>query len=84
MKCEICDIIEKFGLDSSAHEIWFCSATKPGTLKQPVRATFEILAVKAAMLHRFACEVLVQRLGQLAAGIHSLRAYRQHYITLGL
>lgn len=85
MKCEICDTIERLGLDPSAHELWFCSAVQPAPAKQSLRATLEILALKAAVLHRFATEVLIQRLAQLAgAGIHNRRAYRQHYITLGL
>jgi hypothetical protein len=85
MKCEICSIIEKFGLDPSAHDLWFCSGVKPVPVKQPLRATLATFVVKAAMFHRLAAEVLMQRLGQLAgAGIHSLRTYREHYITLGL
>lgn len=85
MKCEICDAIEKLGLESSAHALWFCSANKRLPARKQLRASLEILAVKAAMLHRFATEVLLQRLAQLAgAGIHSRRAYRQPYIKLGL
>lgn len=87
MKCEICNIIEKLGLDASAHDLWFCTAAaaKPAPQKQPLRATLELLVLKAAVLHRFATEVLMPRLAQLAgAGVHGRRAYRHHYITLGL
>lgn len=85
MKCEICNIIEKLGLDSSAHDLWFCPAAKSAPQKQPLRATLELLVLKAAVLHRFATEVLIPRLAHLAgAGVHCRRAYRHHYITLGL
>ena len=85
MQCEICNIIEKLGLDSSALDIWFCSADKPMVRKDSLRTTLQILALKAALLHRVARGALIHCLTNVTgAGIHNRRAYRQHYITLGL
>lgn len=85
MKCEICNTIERLGLNPSAHDMWFCSACEQTISKRSRRETLETLVVKAAMFPRLACDLLVDRCRQLLdAGVHSLPAYRRHYITLGL
>jgi hypothetical protein len=85
MKCEICNAIERLGLDPSAHDLWFCCGIEPAPVRHSLRVTLEQFAVKAAVLHRIVADVLVERCRQvLDIGIHHLPSYRQHYTTLGL
>ncbi len=85
MKCEICNAIERLGLDPSAHDLWYCSAPERHTPGRLTRATVETFLVEAALLPRVACDLLIVGCKHLlVAGMHSLSAYRRHYITLGL
>jgi hypothetical protein len=85
MKCEICKTIERLGLDPSAHELWFCSERYSVPLKVPLAARIAHVTVRAASLHRIVADFLVEHLREaIGAGLHTLPAYREHYIKLGL
>jgi hypothetical protein len=85
MKCEICNAIERLGLDPSAHDLWYCSEHGQSGSGRSSNARLETILVKAAILPRVACDVLVEGCKHLVGfGVHSLPAYRRHYITLGL
>ena len=85
MKCEICNAIERLGLDPSAHDLWYCSEPAQPDSGRRAHAKLETILLKAATLHRAACDLLAQGCKHLVGyGVHSRPAYRRHYITLGL
>jgi hypothetical protein len=85
MKCEICNAIERLGLDPSAHELWFCADSQKVARKVSLLDKLAHFTVSAASLHRIAADHLMEHLGSaVGAGIHHLPAYREHYIKLGL
>jgi hypothetical protein len=85
MKCEICNAIERLGLDPSAHDLWYCSEPAETDSGRRAHAKLETILLKAATLHRAACDLLAQGCKHLVGyGVQSRPAYRRHYITLGL
>lgn len=85
MKCEICNTIERLGLDRSAHDLWFCCEHEQQASGRASGATLATILVKAATLPRVACDLFLDRCKHLiGAGLHSLPAYRRHYTTLEL
>ena len=84
MKCEICNAIERLGLDSSAHDLWVCSDARPAGKPSIIRRLVNIF-VTAACLHRITADLIVEHTRQaLGAGLDHLPAHREHYIRLGL
>jgi hypothetical protein len=85
MKCEICNAIERLGLDPSAHDMWYCSEDSQPVSRRSAHARLETIIVKAAVLPRVACDLLIEGWRHLFGfGVHRLPACRRHYITLGL
>lgn len=75
MKCEICKTIERLGLDSSAHDLWYCADGR--TNKFSVAGAQLKLKLAIRSLHAF---FLVKR----RQGARSLAHYRPRLVTLGI
>lgn len=76
MKCEICEAIERLGLDESAHDLWHCADA--GVVKMATRKSRNYLQEVGAQIQHFArSHSRFYRLAMMAY-------HRSALITLGL
>lgn len=81
MQCEVCDAIERLGLDPSAHDLWFCSA--PHTAWSPSsRPSFRrLFSIRASWQHEV--RRVLSQVSRHFPRLHMCPAY-QRIIRLGL
>lgn len=85
MQCEICNTIERLGLDHSAHELWFCCDPKPTVSTCSLRSHLRELVLKSAVRCQLAYSQFLDRRNRwIALSLRNVSSLKQHYITLGL
>jgi hypothetical protein len=74
MKCEICNTIERLGLDPSAHELWACADSRsPRLALRKMHVSIDHVYHRVAAFFQTKWRHAGHFLGQ-----------RAHYVTLGL
>jgi hypothetical protein len=85
MQCEICNTIERLGLDPSAHDLWFCCDPKPAVSTCSLRSHLREFVLNCAVRRQLAySQVLDRRKHWIELSLRNFSSLRQHYITLGL
>ena len=81
MHCEICDAIKRLGLDSSAHDLWFCSEHPTWAYSRRPRSN-RFLAKRAVWQPEI--RHVFSEICRHFPRLHLCPAYRQRIIRLGL
>ncbi len=76
MKCEICNAIERLGLNDSAHDLWHC--TNAGLVKTATRESRSYLRELGRQVQQFA------RSHSRYYRMWTLAYHRRALVTLGL
>ena len=85
MQCEICNTIERLGLDPSAHDLWFCCDPKPVVSTCTSRSRLGEFLLRSAVRFQLAYSQFLDRKQHwIELSLRNVSSLRQHYITLGL